>query len=166
MKTINKYTLSIFILTLFTIHANAQDLNTSINSVIDNYISLKNALITGNGNTAEIKAKSLLAAINTVPKKSMDSKQLTVWNKYEAKLQFDSRHISEVNRVEHQREHFASLSNNLYEVLKALKLNLKVIYREYCKMNKQYYLSETSGGKDPYMGMALCSKMVETLPSR
>ncbi len=165
MKTIRKYTLSIFILALFVIPAKAQDLTASLNSVINNYVSLKNALITGNGNTAEIKAKALLAAINTVPKNRMNSKQLTVWNKYEAKLQFDSRHISEVARVEHQREHFASLSNNLYEVLKALKLNQEIIYREYCKMNKQYYLSETSGGKDPYMGMALCSKVVETLPA-
>ena len=166
MKTIKKFTLSIFVFSLFMLSVKAQEVNASINSVIDSYISLKNTLVTGDGNAAELKAKALLAAVNAVPKNSMNSKQLALWDKYEAKLQFDSRHISEVNKLAHQREHFASLSNNLYEVVKGLKLNRTVLYREFCRMNKQYYLSEARGGKDPYMGMALCSKVVETLPAR
>ena len=165
MKTFVKYIVSIFILLAFIPPAKAQELNTSINTVITDYISLKNALVTVDGNAAEIKAKALLAAVTTVPLGKMNTKQLAVWNKYLAKLQFDSRHISEVNRIEHQREHFASLSNNIYEVIRAFKVNQTVIYREYCRMNKQYYLSETGGGKDPYMSMALCSKVVETLPA-
>jgi hypothetical protein len=80
------------------------------------------------------------------------------------KLEFDSRHISEVNKIDHQREHFASLSNNLYTLVKKLKVNSTVLYRQYCTMTKRYFLSESDKGKDPYMGMANCSKVTETLP--
>ena len=165
MRTLIIYLSTAFALLLFTAPVKAQDLNSSVTLMIKNYINLKNTLVTGDGNAAESKAKALLMSINAVPVSSMNTKQISVWNKYAAKLQFDSRHISEVNRVEHQREHFSSLSDNLYQVLKGLKLNQTVLYREYCRMNKQYYLSETSSGKDPYMGMALCSKVVETLPA-
>lgn len=95
----------------------------------------------------------------------MTPKQLAVWNAYEPKLEFDSRHISEVSLVPHQREHFASLSNNLYNVLKEFKLNKTVLYRQYCVMDKQYYLSDAATGKDPYMAMEHCSRVAETLPA-
>lgn len=72
--------------------------------------------------------------------------------------------MSEVPHVGHQREHFASLSNNLYAFIKKLKLNQTILYRQYCSMDKQYYLSETDKGKDPYMDMTNCSKVIETLP--
>jgi hypothetical protein len=67
--------------------------------------------------------------------------------------------------VPHQREHFAGLSNNLYSILKEFKLNKTILYRQYCLMGKQYYLSEYDKGKDPYMGMNNCSRVAETLPA-
>ncbi|MFI5137891.1 MAG: DUF3347 domain-containing protein [Sphingobacteriales bacterium] len=167
MKVLKITAWSLLMTMLFIIPVKAQNaaLNKSINTVISNYLALKDALISADGNAAESKAKVLLASINEVPKTGFTAKQLTLWTSYEPKLEFDSRHISEVNAVPHQREHFASLSNNLFAVLKGLKLNQKTLYRQYCTMKQQYFLSDATDGKDPYMGMAHCSKVTETLPA-
>jgi len=78
---------------------------------------------------------------------------------------FDARHISSVNAVDHQREHFASLSNNMYELLKALKSNTATLYEQYCPMKKAYWLSESQQIKNPYFGsqMPTCGKVTATL---
>ncbi|RKR80578.1 uncharacterized protein DUF3347 [Mucilaginibacter gracilis] len=133
----------------------------SLNTVITNYMALKDALVGGDGTVAEAKAKTLLASIGELPKAGLSTDEAALL----PKLEFDSRHISEVNKIAHQREHFASLSNNLYNLVKRLKVNNTVLYRQYCTMTKAYYLSETDKGKDPYMGMSNCSKVTETLPA-
>jgi hypothetical protein len=168
MKKIKIITLSAILTVMFVTQGNAQDnsINIAINKVIDNYIALKNALIASDGTVAENKAKELLASINSVPVKNMKAEQTALWTKYAAKLEYDSRHISEVDRVAHQREHFASLSNNLFAVLKGLKLNKEPLYREYCTTSKRYYITEDEKAKDPYTGMAVCSKTIEVIKAQ
>ena len=148
-------------ITLFGI-ARAQDklLIEPVNTVITNYLAVKNGLAAGDGKIAQAKAKELLNALNAVPAQSLKSDESALMSK----LQYDSRHISEMEVVAHQREHFASLSDNLYALLKKLKVNTAVLYRQYCSMSKNYYLSDVQKDKDPYMGMDNCSKVKETLP--
>ena len=163
MKTLKITILSALAALFFTMNGNAQDkaLSGPVNTVITNYLALKNTLITGDGNAAEPKAKALLTSLGEISKAGLSTDQTALITK----LEFDRRHISEVNKIAHQREHFASLSNNLYTLVKKLKVNNTVLYRQYCTMTKAYYLSETDKGKDPYMGMANCSKVTETLPA-
>ncbi len=132
-----------------------------INTIIDNYVSLKDALIIPDSKQASAAAKVLLTNLTALPASGLNTQQTALVEK----LKFDSRHISEVNLVAHQREHFASMSNNLFILLKDIKLNQKTIYRQYCTMKQQYFLSTTADGKDPYMGMANCSKVKQTLPA-
>lgn len=136
-----------------------------INQVITHYLAVKDALAEGDSNLALTHAKDLFAAVKAVPAGSLTGDQRKTWLAYEPKIEFDSRHISEVNRIEHQREHFASLSANLYTVVRALKLNDAPLYEEYCTMSKKTFLSQTPAGKDPYMGMPTCNKVTETLPA-
>ncbi len=165
---ITKLTIAVFTaLSALTLQTNAQTgaLNKPVNTMIESYLALKNTLAAGDASAAETAAKNLLAAIGAVPQTNMNAQQAAIWPAMLAKLQYDSRHISEVNHIDHQREHFAGLSNNLYTVLKALKANNITLYREYCVMTRQYYLSNSAKDKDPYMGMANCSKVKETLPA-
>jgi hypothetical protein len=134
-----------------------------INQVIGDYLAVKDALAGGDGNLALSHARELLAAVKAVAPATLSADQRKTWLSYEPKLENDSRHISEVNQVEHQREHFVTLSDNLYVVLKGLKLNQVTLYRQYCTMNKHYYLSLSEKGKDPYMGMDNCSKVDDIL---
>ena len=164
MKNSRKIILTVLTTFLFILPAVAQniDFDKSINTVISNYISLKNALASGDGNAASAKAKTLLASVNALTKTKLSNDEVNLIGK----LEYDSRHISEVQRVAHQREHFASLSNNIYILIKKTKANQVTLYRQYCTMDKQYYPSESAQDTDPYMGMNNCSKVVETLPAQ
>jgi len=156
----------IALITVFTINqTRAQDIAAPINKVTTDYIAVKNALFAGNGTSAQVAAKQLLASINAVPLKGMSADQQKVWATYTDKLQFDSRHISEVAKIDHQREHFESLSKNLFAVLKAFKVNTTTVYQQYCPMKKAYWISETATIKNPYFGseMGDCGKTTETL---
>jgi hypothetical protein len=136
----------------------------NINGITTDYFALKNALAGGSGTTVENSAKTLLEALSAPEKLTAD--QQKIFNAYVDKLKYDTRHISEVNDIEHQREHFQSLSKNLYEVLKSLKMNTTTVYMDYCPMKKAYWLSETSAIKNPYYSdktMATCGKTTATL---
>ena len=166
MKTLKSIILSLIILVVFTqAKAQGSTVSISVNNVITAYLSIKNALTTDNSSASKNQAKVLLAAINTVPVDKFTAEQKTIWASYTDKLQFDSRHISESDAIDHQREHFASLSKNLFLMIKGLKLNTSVIYEQYCPMKKATWLSETAAIKNPYFGkqMLTCGKTTETI---
>lgn len=164
MKAIKTILLSVALLAVY-IQANAQGIKPSLNNVFANYVSVKNALVADDGTAAKNKAKELNAKIAAISTKDMSASQQGVWKMYADKLNFDSRHISETTAIAHQREHFASLSKNMYEVLKAFKVNSAPVYWQYCPMKKQAWLSETSTIKNPYYGSEMedCGKTTETL---
>jgi len=162
---------SLFITLTFIIgfsQAKAQDeASGAIHNVLNAYYGVKNALADDNSSAAQGKAKELFAAINAVPVDKLNADQRKTWMAYTDKLQFDSRHISESTAIDHQREHFTSLSKNMYEVIKATKLNSAVVYEQYCPMKKTTWLSESTTIKNPYLGkeMETCGRTTATLNS-
>jgi len=122
-------------------------------------------LVADNNASARSKSKELNMQVAAVSTKDMSAAQQAVWKAYADKLSFDSRHISESTDIAHQREHFAALSKNMYEVLKAFKVNSMPVYWQYCPMKKQSWLSETAAIKNPYYGsdMEDCGSTKETL---
>jgi hypothetical protein len=130
------------------------------------YLAVKDALVAGSSPVAAAKAKELLDYLSAPQLNVQDNGGGKTWNKYLAQLEFDSRHISESTDIEHQREHFMSLSKNIYAVLKDLKQNTIVIYEQYCPMKKGYWLSATQKILNPYYSegeMASCGITHETL---
>jgi hypothetical protein len=124
MKQLRIFILSLVFVSLFNqAKAQVSPLSKALNNVTDSYSGIKNALAANDGIAAENKAKELLTALNNVPVNDMTSDQLKLWTKYIDQLQFDSRHISEVPRVEHQKEHFVRLTKNLRAVLNGFKMN-------------------------------------------
>ncbi|MEP6611759.1 MAG: DUF3347 domain-containing protein, partial [Mucilaginibacter sp.] len=128
MKTLKTLSFTL-ILAFLAVATNAKPAPTNnIDKIVTAYLDLKNALVSSDGNAAKAKAKNLVAALSAPPDAALTSAQQKIFSKYQDKLLFDSRHISETNTVEHQREHFANLSTNMYEVLKAIKLNSATLY--------------------------------------
>jgi Protein of unknown function (DUF3347) len=166
MKTLKSLLISVTLLIAFS-QLRAQGITpaAAVNNVVTAYYGVKNALTVDNNAVAQSKAKELFAAINAVPMGKLTPDQRKIWMNCTDKLRYDSRHISESAALEHQREHFTSLSKNLYEVLKGMKLNSTVIYEQYCPMKKATWLSETATIKNPYYGkqMPTCGKTTETL---
>jgi hypothetical protein len=163
MKTLK--TLSVLLLLAFSISiAKAQDNINNINTVALTYLGVKNALLANNGKEVKNGAKNLLTAL-TAPE-YLKADQQKFWNSYVEKLKADAKFMSQTTNIEQQRDHFAELSKNLYEVLKALKLNKRTVYMQYCPMKKAYWLSETAAIKNPYYSdksMATCGKTAATL---
>ena len=165
MKTIK--TLSVMLVMAFSISfAKAAPATNSIDKIINDYLGLKNALAAGDGQDAQTKAKELFTDLSAQPEKGLNPDQQKLLASYIDKLKFDSRHISETTAVGHQREHFESLSKNMYTVVKGLKTNTATLYQQYCPMKKAYWLSETATIKNPYYNdkeMATCGKVTATL---
>ena len=120
------------------------------------------------GNAASVKAASLVKAIKEVKMNELGHEQHNVWMKVMKDLDFDADHISETKDVGHQRDHFSSLSENMYKVIKAAKPSQPVYY-QHCPMAKEgkgaNWLSQIPAIKNPYYGaqMLNCGKTTETL---
>ena len=132
------------------------------------YFGLKDALIMNDGITASGKAKELFKAIDKVAMDKMTSEKHAVWMKYMTKLSYDAEHIKGVTETEHQREHFSSLSKNMFEVMKVIK-PAYLVYYDHCPMYNDGkggdWISKESSIKNPFYGsqMLTCGKIVETL---
>jgi hypothetical protein len=165
MKTV-KYLIALAFLTIASyMQAKPADLKSSVNAAIKSYLDIKNALATDNSKAANDAAKQFTTALKGIQPDQMDAKQKETWQKFGEKLRFDGEHISESTEIAHQREHFGSLSANLYALLKAFKDNDAPLYQQYCPMVKKTWLSEQSAIKNPYYGkqMPECGVTKETL---
>ncbi len=152
---------------LFATIANAQT-NTGINKVLSAYIQLKDALVKSDGASSSNASKTLLTAIQEVNMSELNTDTHAQWMKVGNDLKEDAEHISETKEITHQRDHFMSLSKNLYLVIKVSKSETPIYY-QFCPMANKgkgaNWLSLENKIKIPYYGnqMLTCGKVVETI---
>ncbi|MEM0544030.1 DUF3347 domain-containing protein [Flavobacterium sp. j3] len=139
-----------------------------LKAVFDNYFAVKDALVKSDGNLASAKAKELLNALNAVQMNKLSNEEHTVWMKVMKDLIFDTEHIEETKDVGHQRDHFNTLSDNMYQLFKVSKQETPTYY-QHCPMANNgkgaNWLSKENAVKNPYYGsqMLTCGKVVETI---
>ena len=139
-----------------------------LKEVFDSYFAVKDALVKTDGNLAATKAVSLLNSINSVKMESLTKEEHVEWMKVMKDLVFDAEHISETKDAGHQRDHFTSLSKNMYSVMKVSKQDTPTYY-QFCPMANKgkgaNWLSKENIVKNPYYGTKMlgCGKVVETL---
>jgi len=137
-----------------------------LDQVYSAYFSLKDALVKDNAATAQ--GKELLNALNNVKMESLPADQHAVFMKYLSELKTDAGHIAESKDIEHQREHFGNLSQNLYEVMKKIK-PAYTVYVDHCPMFNDgkgaNWISKEATIKNPFYGskMMTCGKVTETI---
>ena len=136
--------------------------------VYENYFMLKDALVKSDGNKASDLSKVMLTAINEVKMEKLDNDVHLVWMKVMKNLTEDAQHINETKDIKHQRDHFMTLSKNMYVLMKVDK-SKEPVYYQFCPMANNgkgaNWLSKESSIKNPYYGsmMLNCGKTVETL---
>ncbi|MBK9283038.1 MAG: DUF3347 domain-containing protein [Sphingobacteriaceae bacterium] len=139
-----------------------------LTAVFDNYFLVKDALVQTNGEMAAEKSKALLIAIKAVKMEKLSTDVHIVWMKVLTNLQEDSEHIADTKDASHQRDHFMTLSKNIYELIKVSKYE-QPIYYQFCPMANDgkgaNWLSKENTVKNPYYGsqMLSCGKTVETI---
>jgi copper chaperone CopZ len=145
----------------------AKEVN-QLKSIFDNYFTLKDALVKSDGKLASSIAKELLSNINAVNMTKLSTDEHTVWMKIMKDLAFDTEHIEETKDAGHQRDHFTSLSKNMYALIKVSKQETPIYYQN-CPMYNDgkgaNWLSKEITIKNPYYGsqMLSCGKTVETI---
>ena len=147
---------------------NSTSTENQLKAVFDNYFAVKDALVKTDGNTASAKAKELLSAINAVKMETLKMDEHMEWMKVVANLKEDAEHISDTKDAGHQRDHFATLSKSIYELIKVSKQDTPT-YFQHCPMANDGkgadWLSKENTIKNPYFGsmMLSCGKTVETI---
>ena len=144
-----------------------QEVN-QLKAVSDNYFALKDALVKSDGQLVSTIAKDLLSNITAVKMDKLSTEAHTVWMKVIKDLTFDAGHIEETKDVGHQRDHFTTLSKNMYSLVKVSKQEAPIYYQN-CPMYNEgkgtNWLSRENSIKNPYYGsqMLTCGKTVETI---
>ena len=143
--------------------------NYQLGNILSAYIDLKNALVNDQGDSARLASRRLFDSIDELKTDSMSVEQKKTWNKLAEKLSYDAEHIKGTNEIEHQREHFVSLSMNFYKVVKEFNNSTIDLYYQFCPMANDgkgaYWVSEKSNIANPYYGkkMLKCGSTKETL---
>ncbi|HGE5775704.1 DUF3347 domain-containing protein [Flavobacterium psychrophilum] len=139
-----------------------------LKAVFDNYFAVKDALVKTDGNTASAKATALLSAINAVKMETLKTDEHNVWMKVLKNIKEDAEHIADTKDAKHQRDHFDTLSKNMYDLIKVSKQETPTYY-QFCPMANNgkgaNWLSKENVVKNPYYGsmMLSCGKVTETI---
>lgn len=129
----------------------------SQNVLLENYLKIKNALVQTDGATASKAASELVESIGANPDELFQ------------KIRFDAQHIADTENPDHQRDHFNTLSDNIYQWVKDTETNEQKLYRQYCPMafdnRGAYWLSAEKEINNPYFGnkMLRCGSVKEEL---
>lgn len=144
-----KYILSITVM-LFGASVFAQNTD----SLLNNYISIKDALVSSDSKAAGSAIAKLIESINI----EKDFSQKAEFQKAVEQLKKAD------NNLEKQRASFNDVSIILWNLVKPSDKTTQTVYYQYCPMKKAYWLSMEKDIKNPYYGssMLTCGKVVET----
>ena len=144
----------------------------TINDVVSDYLSLKNALTNDNGSEAASAAKEISTAIGKVDTSGSTPEQKKVYSDIKDDLKEHAEHIgANGSDIKHQREHFDLLSKDMIDLVKATGSS-QTLYKDFCPMynNKKgaSWLSETKEIKNPYYGkkMPKCGEVKEEIKAK
>ena len=139
--------------------------STYMQSLIKDYLALKNALINENETAASSTTVKMDKALKGIDKSLLSEEQKKVYNEIEEDLKEHVEHISK-SKIEHQREHFAMMSKDMYDLVKAFGAGM-TLYHDHCPMYKDgsMWLSETKEIKNPFYGdkMMTCGSVQEMM---
>lgn len=136
--------------------------------LFDQYFEIKDALIGSNSSKTATKAKELNLSISSLPLDELTDSERKVFLECKTGLLFEAEHIMESNSLDHQRDHFSSLSELFYKLAKSSMFN-ETIYYQNCPMfadgKGANWLSKEDKVKNPYYGSSMlsCGRTIETI---
>lgn len=151
--------------TTTVIQTQTYDLKSKIAAILNAYYTVKDALVATDGNTANQKAANLLSVLNDLDITKLPAEQQKTITSLLDNIKSDTKIISQTKNVAKQRDHFNTLSNNLWQLVKTNNANPQPAYQQYCPMKKTYWISDKDVVENPYYGdeMLNCGKVTEIL---
>ncbi len=139
--------------------------STYMKTMLQNYLGIKNALIDGNSDKAATSSAAMFVAMKGLDKSLLTADQKKVYDDIESDLKEHAEHISK-SKIDHQREHFAMMSKDMYDMVKAFGAGM-TLYHDHCPMFKDgsMWLSESKDIRNPYYGekMMGCGSVEEMI---
>lgn len=122
------------------------------------YYEIKDALVSGNSNTASAKAGDFVKVMENIDAKIVGEASRDALLK-------DVKEISNSKDLAKQRVSFAPFSDNMIALAKNVKLSADPVYQQYCPMKKASWLSSQQAIRNPYYGSAMltCGSVKATL---
>ena len=131
----------------------------SIKEIVSQYLQIEIGLADDNGKNTANAGKAFIESIDKMDKTSLTAEKSKIWDDISADAKEMAEHIGEnPDKLEHQREHFLMLSNDIYDLVKAFGSD-QVLYKIFDQMSNDgkgaFWLSDTKEIKNPYMGKAM-----------
>lgn len=147
----------------------AQAAASPIGGILSAYFELKDALAKDNDKAAASSGKALESAFANVDQASLTADKAKIYAEIADDAKEHAEHIgANAGNIKHQREHFETLSQDIYDLVKAFGAGQK-LYVDHCPMynnNKgANWVSQQKEISNPYLGqsMATCGTVKEEL---
>jgi hypothetical protein len=141
----------------------------SIQGILNSYFKLKNALTQDDDKSAATAGNEVVKALDGFDKIALNETQAKEFTEIYDDAKEHAEHIgANAGNIKHQREHFETLSQDVYDLAKSVGAGQK-LYVDHCPMynnNKgANWISETKEIKNPYLGkeMLECGVVKEEL---
>ncbi len=143
--------------------------------VIEEYFSLKDALVAENPSWVGLAAEEMGERIAKISKESLKGKALDTWNKLSAAATSALKSISDNRDLAAQRSAFDNLSESFAKLVMTFRHAMDApIYLYFCQAaasgNGAYWLEQSQEFKNPYLvynprqGQENCGQLEETIP--
>ncbi len=145
--------------------------------VVENYLILKEALVSGKPEDAVKAAEKLADAAKSVKKDNLDKKAQDAWSKQSKTVLTQTKILAAAKEIEKQRKAFDPLSEAVVKTLMAFRHVMKEpLYVYFCAdaLDKQgaYWIEGKQEPLNPYFGdtklkgqdMQKCGELSETIP--
>lgn len=138
----------IALVTMISFSAVAQNTN----KLIDDYIVVKNALVSGDSKAASDAIETFHQSVKAEGNLAQKDALVKATNV-----------LAKAGGLDKQRAAFNDVSTSLWKAVKSEKVEMSLFY-QYCPMKKAYWVSKEKDIKNPYYGSAMltCGKVVET----
>lgn len=143
--------------------------NFSIAPIVKDYLALKNALVADNDKAAANAGKKLFSTLKNVDMKAIPADKHKQYMEIAENAKENAEHIGDnAGKIDHQREHLASLSKDVSDLI-ALFGTTQKLYQDYCPMYNDgkgaVWISEAKAIKNPYYGskMLTCGSLKKEL---
>lgn len=139
------------------------------NGILQIYLQMKNAFVNDDDIAAAKAGNEMVEALNGFEKWILRDNEIKPFEEIAEEMKKHAEHIgANTGNIIHQREHFDTLSKEMYEMIKTFAAG-EQIYVTHCPMYNDrkgaIWISETEEIKNPYFGSGnlTCGKITETL---
>lgn len=137
----------------------------AIPQLLQLYYNVKDALVNSEAELTASTAAQLAQAVNAINVSSLNASEQKSFTIVKTGILKEAGQIAATRNLKQQRDYFKTLSESFYQLIDKADQAGITAYRQYCPMQKAYWLSNEQAIKNPYYGkqMLNCGKVTETI---